>query len=435
MHLEPMPNREETLSSVREGHISPTEAETWITLMGHDPVAVHSSLDNLDPMLEQEWTFAMAAAWFIWRSPLAVRDQWDRFRISWLANSGAKQLTPLLEVSLPHLFRSTDLKRFSIAPTQQRGAEPKTAINRSPTQIHSPRARFENAITSGKLNVTGSAVHNLARTSIKSPFLEAHFEYVMQSRNGSDPLAKGCYLYAPRFTELHVYRNEVISVDEAYSQAEFDLTIWTTEHVLGWIAYRDPRRMRPIMRTGPSDTMTSPSNPLRTIYPFDFKDLDPDATLHSALRNNELDAELAAPPSREGVANPIPAKWWRTHKLTDAPRLSFRRDLVVTLWPPLEARTAANDWRNAQTADQIISAHPRTFDEMTPTHQAIINVMRHLWPDRGWPPNQSQRRIAMNDEYVTKRKLGPAVPDIKTIKLALKAFENLMPQVPWTETP
>ena len=36
-----------------------------------------------DVMALDYWTAPMAAAWFIWRAPDAVRDQWDRGRQGW----------------------------------------------------------------------------------------------------------------------------------------------------------------------------------------------------------------------------------------------------------------------------------------------------------------------------------------------------------------
>ena len=55
--------------------------------MGFEPFPPFPNIAEFDPMGEQEWTLPMAAAWFIWRSVDAVRDQWIHFRRSWLASA------------------------------------------------------------------------------------------------------------------------------------------------------------------------------------------------------------------------------------------------------------------------------------------------------------------------------------------------------------
>jgi hypothetical protein len=69
--------------------------------MGHTPIAPFPNIDEFKPILEQELTLPMAAAWFIWRSIDAVREQWINFCRAWLANADPANHVPLMEVSIP----------------------------------------------------------------------------------------------------------------------------------------------------------------------------------------------------------------------------------------------------------------------------------------------------------------------------------------------
>jgi hypothetical protein len=75
-----MPDREMTLASVRFGDISPSMAAKWIGDIEFEPIPSFPNIAAFDPMQEEKWTLPMAAAWFIWRSTDAVRDQWIRYR-------------------------------------------------------------------------------------------------------------------------------------------------------------------------------------------------------------------------------------------------------------------------------------------------------------------------------------------------------------------
>jgi hypothetical protein len=71
------------LADVRNGRITPEDAEKWAKDQGQEPFERKPVLPADEIMALEKWTAPMAAAWFIWRSPDAVRDQWDKARQGW----------------------------------------------------------------------------------------------------------------------------------------------------------------------------------------------------------------------------------------------------------------------------------------------------------------------------------------------------------------
>jgi hypothetical protein len=70
-------------AEVRKGRLTPQAAETWAKDQGQEPFARKPFVPPAEAMALEKWTAPMAAAWFIWRSPDAVRDQWDVARRGW----------------------------------------------------------------------------------------------------------------------------------------------------------------------------------------------------------------------------------------------------------------------------------------------------------------------------------------------------------------
>lgn len=142
---------------------------------------------------------------------------------------------------------------------------------------YSPRDRLKEALESRRLNLTGISHKTYVRKLIKPPFLACHIEYAMQGGSVSAARAANPYLFppssprSPRFTELLLYRDEIIGTDEVASQADFDEAHWTLEHVLGWIAHRNPRRFREIAPIDSLDPSTHSSTQRDMQYAFDFR--------------------------------------------------------------------------------------------------------------------------------------------------------------------
>lgn len=426
-----MPDREMTLASVRFGEDSPSMAEKWIGEEGFEPLPPFPNIAAFDPMQEQEWTLPMAAAWFIWRSSEAVRDQWLRYRRAWLDNADPSNQVTLTDVSLRNLFGWADLRRFQIRPYRAYGSSSKEPLPKSNPHC-SPRSRFQTALESEKINLTGIYFKDHLRRPIKSPHLKDQIEYLMRRPKISGPRPMGPFYLVPdkpgtrEFTDLLVYRDEVLGADEVASQADFDEPHWTLEHVLGWIAHRNPRRFRPIAPLDPA--LSSKQSASRMTYTFDFVDQDPEGSLRAAILQGQLDVELDRRSLPKRFPNPIPANWWRDRAMTEVPRMWFRRDQVINLWPPRihSASIAAAETAAPQTRKL------KAYSELSRMQEAIINIARDLWKDRkDVPPRVGERDDLILAEYL-RRRLSTRAPDARTIRRAFQATANADEWERWT---
>jgi hypothetical protein len=427
------------LAAVRFGDFSPSLAEQWVTNIGLEPFPPFPNIEAFDPMQEQEWTLPMAAAHFIWRSTDAVRDQWMRYRHAWLDNADPSNQMPLTDVSLGELFASADLNRFQISPYRAYVSSAKIRLPKS--NLHrdrkadalwrtSPLSRLQTAIESQKINLTGVYLRDRLRQPIKPPHLKDQIEYLM--RSGGRYLLGPLYFApektaTPAFSELRVYRDEVLAADEVASQADFDDPHWTLEHVLGWIAYRNPRRFRLIAPFDPS-----PLSEWSMPYTLDFLDQDPDGSLRVSLLQGQLEVELDRRFSPKGFPNPIPRDWWLNRAMIDVPRIWFRRNQVLSLWPPRPVPRIHSSPIVTAATDAQQTPKLKAYSELPRMQEAIINIARDLWTDRkNIPPRIGERDDQIRAEY-KKRELSKAPPSNRTIKRAFKATENDDEWEPWT---
>jgi hypothetical protein len=72
--------RDELISLVRYGKVTPEEAEAQAKASGFEPFARQPELPAFDPMGEPRWTITMAVAWIAWRDLKQVRDNCPGFR-------------------------------------------------------------------------------------------------------------------------------------------------------------------------------------------------------------------------------------------------------------------------------------------------------------------------------------------------------------------
>jgi len=72
--------RDEIISKVRRGEMTPPEAEAEALRLGIKPYAIEADPSKFDPIREAWWTLPMAIAWIAWREPDRVREFWDPYR-------------------------------------------------------------------------------------------------------------------------------------------------------------------------------------------------------------------------------------------------------------------------------------------------------------------------------------------------------------------
>lgn len=77
------------LDRVRDGLMSPTQAEQWAVENAERgetpsfallPSILHPHIFRSDPLKEFDWTLAMALAWVMWRDVNRVREFWNSYR-------------------------------------------------------------------------------------------------------------------------------------------------------------------------------------------------------------------------------------------------------------------------------------------------------------------------------------------------------------------
>jgi hypothetical protein len=425
-----MPDRETTLALVRFGEISPSMAAKWIRNMEFEPIPSFPNIAAFDPMQEEKWTLPMAAAWFIWRSTDAVRDQWIRYRRAWLDTADPSNQKPLTDVSLRNLFVSADLRRFQIRPYRAYGSSSRDPLPKSNPHC-SPLSRLEAA----SINLTGISFRDRLRWPIKPPHLKDRIEYLMRRRIVSGPRPTGVPEApgTPEFTDLLVYREDVIGADEVASQADFDEPHWTLEHVLGWIAHRNPRRFRLIAPIDAASSSETPADDWKMTYVFDFVDQDPEGSLRVAFLREQLDGELDKRSLPRGFPNPIPRGWWSERAMTEVPRMWFRRDQVINLWPSRPTPRIPSVAIPAAETDAPQAPILRAYSELPRMQEAIINIARDLWNNRNHiPPIVDERDRQIQNEYL-KRELSTKAPDHRTIRRAFKAIKSADAWEPWTD--
>jgi hypothetical protein len=75
-----LPQRQQLLEAVLNGELTPAQAETEALRLGIGQLATRPDPARFDPRKEEWWTLPMTIAWIVWRTPEAVRNQWDDWR-------------------------------------------------------------------------------------------------------------------------------------------------------------------------------------------------------------------------------------------------------------------------------------------------------------------------------------------------------------------
>lgn len=72
--------REIVLGLAQNGIVAPDEAEAMAEQWGLPPFQESPSTARFDPLAQAAWTLPMVLAWLAWRTPEAVRKEWDGYR-------------------------------------------------------------------------------------------------------------------------------------------------------------------------------------------------------------------------------------------------------------------------------------------------------------------------------------------------------------------
>ncbi len=74
-------SRADLLEEVQYGRMTPEEAEAEARAAGLEPLSFVPDPADFNPMREPFWSAVMAVAWIAWRTPDAVREVWNDYRV------------------------------------------------------------------------------------------------------------------------------------------------------------------------------------------------------------------------------------------------------------------------------------------------------------------------------------------------------------------
>jgi hypothetical protein len=248
-------DRVEVVMRARRGEMSPEQAEAWARHNGQPPFASSPDLALFEPMTEPFWTLSMTVAWIMWRTPEAVRENWNAYRTEcsvWHRHSasfadGRRELGWMID------RRDT----VSLFDTLNEGARkhPDPLMVASPTAC---RGELWLRLRAGELVATGLPHGRSPRVVIPNhDWIDLnHFE-----PDCGGPDAIGVYReQQPRYYDVQVPSTEVMArwepMPPALSPNEEHLRriaersalawpepFWTVWHVLSWIVFRDKDKL------------------------------------------------------------------------------------------------------------------------------------------------------------------------------------------------
>jgi hypothetical protein len=248
---------------------------------------------NFDPQLADVWTLPMAAAWFIWRSYDAVRDQWKVATGKWKPDSDP----PVFILAAHRRHPGTLACVFDQAGFDNGGhwQDRWTEISneeKAAGETDNPYERLKYALQSGKL--IGTSVFFRAREEIARE--------VQHKDNWVDFDQLACPPYEPTSAQLSagvrgwndpdhelifLPREKVVAVEREISRSEMHRPVWKLEQALGWIAYQSEDRFRSLGRIA-----LQPPKYFDHGYDPEFAVRDPLAELANALGAGRLNAYI-----------------------------------------------------------------------------------------------------------------------------------------------
>ena len=423
--------RARILDSVRAGEMTFKQAEIWARANGREPFEKRPDVSALDPMNEELWTLPMAAAWFIWRSPRAVRDQWNAARKSWTKWIQLPDRLPKVPLGPDRhlwdlkLFRRANLDdvfaQAGLNPWRNSQKEPqfgfdRRRVGRGPNRkADNPYDRFKASLQSGTLIATrmrageqegaqipaeywiaefeefeepldilprSPSAHDRRATPSEKPFksplavdLSKHFEWGAERMQ----IPKSFFDDPPE-GDIYVLRELALEAEKEVSQREFGRPDWGLEQALGWLAYRNAKDFRSLGRA-----QLNPPTYYGENYPPDLTNPQPVEALSEALISGVL---KGYDHSGKEVAR---AKWLHIG-VWDAPGVKFLRDDVLLLGT---------------------ETHPRVTKVLPPDRAPVLA-----------PTNNSDLPGARINDAVVE---GRRQPGGRKLKLARRAIEEEWP--------
>jgi hypothetical protein len=240
--------RARKLAEVAQGRLSREKAEEWARQQGLRPFSFKPDIPAADVMALDYWTTPMAAAWFIWRSPDAVRDQWDRGRQGWTIWERIPALRRPNSIGLWHLKRvgpATLAEVFSQAGLAKEAARSPTLPRSTALGVNSmtdnPYDRMRLVLECGWLQGSYSVADQEEEEKVIQPDRwRSLLRQMTNSQRHPVSSAEASNDAAPSGSgddEIIFRRTQVIEAEARISGEEFMWRIWTISQILGWLAY------------------------------------------------------------------------------------------------------------------------------------------------------------------------------------------------------
>jgi hypothetical protein len=241
------------LAEVANGRISPEEAEKWAENRGLAPFASKPEVPATEVMALEYWSAPMVGAWFIWRSPDAVRDQWDKAREGWTIWKRIPRRP------VPHSRNRWQLKRMGPATLadvfSQAGFEKQIA--RTPpvrdsdalganSLTDNPYDRMRLVLERGWLGARRSAECDQAKEEkeISPDQWKRLFGQLTNIQRIPASPAESAQLDLRVADEFFSRREQVIEAEARISKEEFEWRFWAIAQILGWLAYGSETKFR-----------------------------------------------------------------------------------------------------------------------------------------------------------------------------------------------
>jgi hypothetical protein len=404
MTPEQIRRRKALFREVEYGRISPAEADVQLRRWGQQPFQKRLDTSQFDPMTEEEWTLAMAAAWFIWRSLDAVRDQWNAARQGWQKwipytppPRPKGLIVPRNSKPPPSLIRK-GFGRATLADVYSQARPPGASQGDSlqAAFTHSPYGRLREALGSGQLQATRGRSSSGNAEKILREYWQRQFDaeaagktqqlpssselrrFIASTRNltGTNVQVRDVKIgsehdldklleeidasigwdgtkykkwkrdYDNSLSDLNdvfIGRHDVIRIEQRLSEQEYDGLDWNIGQALGWVAYQKQGTFRSLWK---ADLNPHPTYYGETYSP-DFVASDPAA----ALKQELLSETLVGYQDGEAVRSIS----WIGSEVWDRPGMRFMRADIIKIWKELPLAVPAKKPRPSK--EQMTEIH------------------------------------------------------------------------------
>jgi hypothetical protein len=326
------------LAMVHEGSFSVEGLENWAAnrrKQGHDcpPFSTAPNEGATDPMHLEQWTLPMAAAWFIWRSVAAVRDQSVAGRMGWKV---WRQIEPkqsasgypkcrLVDIYPPYFWDVISQAR--LIPTTKARASRNALLPVASNSRDLPYERIKTALLDGELVGTSSAGGEKIR-----PEQWRRFLYLIEKNKSREA--------AGEIPQCTFSKENVIGAETRIAARDYDSPVWDLAQAIGWIAYQDRRTVRGLTEI---DLRGKSYHGQR--YKLDSAINDPERHLLGALVEGRLKGYLNGTELTVAERLALRSAWAN-------PDVTFFRNQVLLAWPEKmpESHTSVKPTKAAEPA-------------------------------------------------------------------------------------